>query len=107
MAYDKVNYADVDPGAGGTMHFLRGALNCEELGLTVAEYPPGWTGTEHEHADNDHEEVYLLLDGEATVTVDGEDVPLDAGDALRVDPASSRQIQNGDAESTFVIVGAP
>lgn len=107
MGYDKVNYSDTDAAAGGTMHFLRDPLDCEELGLTVAEYPPGWSGMEHDHADDDHEEVYLLVEGEATITVDGEDVALESGDALRVDPSSSRLLQNGETDSTFVIVGAP
>ena len=106
MSYDKVNYNDVE-AAGGAMHFLRDPLSCEQLGLTVVECPAGWTGSEHDHGGSDHEEVYLLLSGEATITVDGEAVSLEAGDAIRVDPDSTREISNGDGESTFVIVGAP
>jgi len=106
MSYDKVNYGDVEAVADG-MHFLRDPLDCEEFGLTVVECSPGWTGMEHDHAEDGQEEVYLLVSGEATITVDGEDVDLESGDALRVDPESSRLVQNGDTESTFVIVGAP
>lgn len=105
MSYTKRDYHDVEAIAEG-MHFLRDPLDCEKVGVTVLECDPGWTGKEHDHAENDHEEVYLLVDGEATVEVDGEDVSLTAGDALRVDPGASRQIRNGDVESTFVLVGA-
>jgi mannose-6-phosphate isomerase-like protein (cupin superfamily) len=51
--------------------------------------------------------VYVLVEGAATVTVEGEDVPLEAGEAIRLPPESERQITNGDTESTFVLVGAP
>ncbi|WP_277554609.1 cupin domain-containing protein [Halobaculum limi] len=106
MSYATVNYRDVD-AVGGGMHFLRDALGCEHVGVTVVDCEPGWTGKEHDHAEGDHEEVYVLVEGEATVTVDGEDVEMTGGDAIRIDPGATRQIHNGDAESTFVLVGAP
>ncbi|QIO22961.1 cupin domain-containing protein [Haloarcula sp. JP-L23] len=106
MSYTKVDYTDTDPVADA-MHFLRDPLECEQLGVTVVDCGPGWTGKPHNHADQNHEEVYVLVEGEATVTVDGEDVAMTAGDALRIDPESERQIQNGDGESQFVLVGAP
>jgi mannose-6-phosphate isomerase-like protein (cupin superfamily) len=62
---------------------------------------------EHDHAEDGQEEVYVLVEGEATVTVDGEDVEMAAGDALRIPPEASRQIATGDAESRFVLAGAP
>jgi len=106
MSHTLVNYEDVEPRAE-SMHFLRDALGTEQLGVTVLDCDPGWSGMEHDHADEDHEEVYYLADGHATVTVDGEAVEMDAGDALRVSPDATRSIQNGDTESTFVLVGAP
>lgn len=106
MAHTKVNYEDVEP-VGEGMHFLRETLGCNKLGVTVLDCEPGWTGKEHDHADEAHEEVYVLVEGEATVEVDGESVPMEPGDALRVSSDATRQIQNGDAESTFVLAGAP
>jgi quercetin dioxygenase-like cupin family protein len=106
MSYTKVRYDEVDP-VGGAMHFLRDPLECEQLGLTVVECDAGWEGKPHDHAEDGEEEVYLLLEGEATLSVDGENVSLTAGDALRVAPGARRQIHNGDTESTFVIAGAP
>jgi len=106
MSHDKVSYHEIEPVAGA-MHFLRSPLECEKLGFTVVECPPGWEGKPHDHADEGEEEVYLLTEGEATISVEGEDIHLSAGDALRVDPGARRQITNGDADSTFVIAGAP
>lgn len=88
------------------MHFLREPLDCERLELTVLKCGPGWTWIEHDYAD-DCEEVYLLLEGRATVTAAGEDLWLEPGEALRVPPEATRQIQNGDIENTLVLTGAP
>lgn len=106
MAYTKIDYRGIDPVNEG-MHFLRDALGCDQLGVTVVECNPRWTGLEHDHGDEAHEEVYVLVEGEATVTVEGDEVDLTAGDVLRVDPDATRQIHNGDTESLFVLIGAP
>lgn len=105
MSYSKQNYGDVEPRAPG-MHFLRDALDCEQLGMTVLEAGPEWEGMEHDHADDEHEEVYLLVDGIGEITVEGETVTLEPGDAVRVAPDANRQLSFDD-ESLMVIAGAP
>jgi mannose-6-phosphate isomerase-like protein (cupin superfamily) len=101
----KAHYTDVEAVAGG-LHFLRDELDCENLGVSVLECPPDWEGKPHDHAEESQEEVYVLLEGEATVSVDGEDIPMAAGDALRLAPEETRQIRS-ETESQFVLVGAP
>jgi len=105
MSHALVNYGDVDP-VGGGLHFLRDALDCSNLGVSVLDVDAGWSGKAHDHADDGEEEVYVLVEGAATVTVDGETVSLSVGDALRVDPEATRQV-DADADSLFVIAGAP
>ena len=106
MAYTKANYTDVDPVAE-SMYFLREELDCESLGITVLECEPGWNGKEHDHAEEGQEEVYLLLDGEAIITVEDEPVEMETGDALRIAPDATRRIENGEGASRIVLVGAP
>ncbi|WP_138005356.1 cupin domain-containing protein [Halalkalirubrum salinum] len=106
MSYRKVNYEDVDR-VSGAMHFLREPLDSEQVGVTIAKCEPGWIGQRHDHTDNGHEEIYVLVDGQATVVVDEVDVAMNQGDALWIDSTADRQIRNGDAESTFVLVSAP
>lgn len=106
MSHTLVNYREVEP-VSARLHFLRDALDCENLGFSVRECEPGEVGLEHDHADEGQEEVYFLVEGEASVTVDGERVELSPGDALRVDPGATRQLENGDAESLLVVAGAP
>ncbi|MBV0922952.1 cupin domain-containing protein [Halomicroarcula limicola] len=106
MSYTKQHYADTE-AVGGGLHLLRDELNCENVGVSVLDCEPGWSGKPHDHSDDGQEEVYVLVDGEATVTVDGDDVAMSAGDALRIEPDAKREIRNGETESQFVLVGAP
>ncbi len=106
MSYRKVNYEAVDQ-VSNAMHFLSEPLETEQVGVTVARCDPGWNSRPHDHSDNGHEEVYVLIEGKATVVVDGEEVVMETGDALWISPESTRQIRNGDDESAFVLVSAP
>jgi mannose-6-phosphate isomerase-like protein (cupin superfamily) len=111
MAYDTANTADVDsvvPEEYGGMWFLRDALGCEQLGVTILELEPGGTGKEHDHADEDHEEVYCVVVGELTVDVEGETVTVGENEAIRVDPDTTRQLSNrGEDRVRVVVAGAP
>ena len=104
MSHTTVNVDDVD--SKGPMRFMRDELDCENLGFTVVETEAGWSGPEHDHADEGEEEVYYLVDGAGTLTVDGDEVSLSPGDAVRVAPDSSRELETSEA-STLVVVGAP
>lgn len=105
MGHDRVDVDEVESVADG-MHFLRDPLDSEAVGVTVVDAEAGWTGQPHDHADEDHEEVYLLLEGSATVEVEGRNVSLDPGQAVRIDPDTTRQIRVEDTASRLVLVGA-
>ncbi|WP_338742387.1 cupin domain-containing protein [Haloplanus salilacus] len=105
MSHTLVNYDDVD-AVGGGLHFLRDALECSNLGVSILECDPDWSGKPHDHADDGQEEVYVLVEGAATVTVDDDTVSMSAGDALRVVPESTRRI-DADEACLFVVAGAP
>ena len=106
MTCRKVNYEDVEQ-VSSAMHFLSDPLETEQVGVTVARCDPDWKSKPHDHTDNDHEEVYVLIEGAATVVVDDDPIDMEAGDALWISPESTRQIRNGDRESAFVLVSAP
>lgn len=114
MSYTTQRYDELEPHAGG-LYAMRDALDCKQMGFSVVECEPGWEGLEHTHVGHDedsimanhHEEVYFLVEGEASLDIEGETVVLDPGEAVRVPPDATRQIRNGDEPSTFVIAGAP
>ena len=103
--YERVNYEDVE-AVSGAMHSLSDSLESEQVGVSMVRCDPGWRNRPHDHSENDHEEIYILLDGRATVVIDDE-VVMQAGDALWIPLAATRQIQNGDTERAFVLVSAP
>lgn len=106
MVYDQTAYDDVEPLAPG-MYFLRDALGSDQLGVTVVEGRDGWEGKRHDHADDGQEEVYLLIEGAATLSIEGESIELTAGDAVRVDPEAARELEFTADDSLMVIAGAP
>ena len=63
-------------------------------------------GMEHDEAETGHEEVYVVLDGAGTFTIDGEEIAVSAGDYLRVDAAATRQVVGGPEGMRFIVVGA-
>lgn len=104
MSYSRVNYESIEDKAG--LYFLRDALDCDELGISVFDVEEGRDGFEHDHAEDGQEEVYLLLDGAAEMTVDDETFSMTPGDAVRVDPATTRAV-DVVGDSLMVVVGAP
>lgn len=69
----------------------------EALGLTGAEVsintvpPNGGVPFAHVHTNN--EELYIVLEGKGELWIDGETLPIKAGDSFRIDPAGKRAIR--------------
>jgi quercetin dioxygenase-like cupin family protein len=106
MTHTKINTDDVEQ-VSDAMHFLKEPLECRQVGVTMARCEPGWKGKPHDHTDDGHEEVYILISGAATVRIDDEDIEMESGDAVWIPPEATRQIRNADTESSFVLVSAP
>ena len=104
--YKRVNYTDVEPVCGG-MYSLGKPLESETLGATIIHCDPEWNGIPHDHQDDRHEEIYVLIDGRATVVVGDERIQMEAGDVIRIPPDATRQIRNGSDKSLFVLISAP
>lgn len=72
----------------------------DALGLTGAEISintmEGGTAVPFVHTHKDNEEIYLVLSGSGRIELDGENVDLAAGDALRVAPPVRRQVFAGE-----------
>ena len=78
--------------------------------LEVWELDPGVSEGSHVHKDpSSLEEVYYFLQGEGTMQVDGEDVPISAGDAIMVPPGADHGFRNtGSGPLKLVIIwGTP
>ncbi len=86
----------------------RKGLGLTSFGMNVAELSPGETIPEHTERERDQEEVFIVLSGEATLVIDGEDHPAPAGTFARLDPDPVRTVVNrSEADATVLIVSAP
>ena len=90
-------------------HTIRRTLGVSAFGVNA------WTATadggqiigEHEEASGEaHEELYIVVTGHATFTLDGEEVAAPAGTLVHVaDPAVKRGAV-GEEGTTIIVVGA-
>ena len=92
---------------GGGFRRVRAGLGVSSFGLALMDFPPGFTQyPEHDHGPDGQEEVYAVLDGQATLTVGGEDYELEPGVFARVGPQEARKITTGDEGARVLAIGA-
>jgi quercetin dioxygenase-like cupin family protein len=106
VPYAVVDADDVEPSFMGAFKQIRKRLGLRAFGINQVELAPGAEGREHDHADSGQEEVYVVIAGGGTMTVDGEDVELRPGRFVFVAPGSTRRPVAGPDGLSFVAVGA-
>ena len=94
-------------GPAGVVRKVRRAVGARAFGFNYFVFPANHVGHEHDHADDQHEEVYFVVKGSGTMRVDGEEVELRPGRFLRIDPAATRVPSSGSEGLEFVTIGAP
>ncbi len=94
-------------GSGGCTWLLaRKALGTTAFGFNLVEIEPGGALPEHDEAGSGQVELYVVLEGEATISVDGAEQPAPAGTFVSLDPGSIRTLLNrSDATVTALLVG--
>jgi mannose-6-phosphate isomerase-like protein (cupin superfamily) len=94
----------------GIARRARATLGVSAFGMQVMTLPANWDGyPNHRHdasvEDADQEEVYIPLEGSATLVADDQQVELRPGMMVRVGPEQLRRIVPGPAGVRFVAVG--
>jgi uncharacterized cupin superfamily protein len=94
-------------GSGESTWLLaRKALGTNAFGYNLVEIAPGGQTPEHDEAQSGQVELYVILEGEAVLRLDGEDHPAPAGTFASLEPAATRQILNrSDAQVTALLIG--
>src|SRR5689334_12391245 len=82
-------------GSGDCTWLLaRKALGTGAFGYHLVEIGPGGQIPEHDEAQSGQVELYVILEGEAVLHIDGEDHPAPAGTFASLEPAATRTIFN-------------
>jgi uncharacterized cupin superfamily protein len=107
VGYSTVHIDDIEPaGPGGAVRFLRRELGAQAFGINWFELPPNAAGREHDEAQSGQEEVNVVIRGSGTYLVDGGEVPVREGSAMRFDPETTRMVTAGPEGLTMIAVGA-
>jgi mannose-6-phosphate isomerase-like protein (cupin superfamily) len=100
------------PVVGGTLLWrpVRRTLDIGAFGINSYVAPNAGDDVVEEHTEQSyrHEEVYIVLSGRATFTLDGETLDAPAGTAVFIrDPAVKRHARAEEPETAVLAVGGP
>jgi mannose-6-phosphate isomerase-like protein (cupin superfamily) len=103
-------FEQMEPIYEGLARRARATLGVTSFGMQVMTLPPNWDGyPDHRHdasvADANQEEVYIPIEGSATLRAGEERFELRPGIMVRVGPEQFRQILPGPAGVRFVALG--
>lgn len=89
-----------------TWKLARKALGTSAFGFNLVEIGPGGQMPEHDESSSGQVEVYIVLEGEAVIRLDGEDHPAPAGTFASIEPSATRTILNrSDSPLTALLIG--
>jgi len=89
-------------GSGNATWLLaRKACETTAFGYNLVELAPGGQIPEHDEAESGQVELYVILEGEAVMRLDGEEHPAPAGTFASIEPPAKRTILNR-SEGTVV-----
>ncbi len=94
-------------GSGeATWKLARKALGTSCFGFNLVEIGPGGEIPEHDEAESGQVELYVILEGEAVLRLDGEEHPAPAGTFASIDPPATRTILNrSEGPVTAMLIG--
>jgi uncharacterized cupin superfamily protein len=97
---------DFEPTPGGGMLKARAGLDVTTFGMQILRFSPNATGhPEHDHAESGQEEVYIVLEGTATLEAGGEEHRLEPGVFARVGPSERRHLAAGEEGAVILALG--
>jgi quercetin dioxygenase-like cupin family protein len=98
---------EVMEGSGDcTWRLARKALGTSAFGFNLVEIEPGGQIPEHDEAQSGQVELYIVLEGEAIMRLEGENHAAPAGTFVSIEPPASRAILNrSDAPVAALLIG--
>jgi uncharacterized cupin superfamily protein len=86
--------------------FLSRPMGCQAVGFSFVRCKPG-EGANYVHRHKVQEEVFITLQGDGTIILDGKRVAMPEGTLVRVSPTVYRAIGNDSKQDVvFMVLGA-
>jgi quercetin dioxygenase-like cupin family protein len=82
------------------------SLEARAIKLNQFDSQPGQPGKEHDERESGQEEIYIPLRGSGVLRVAGDEVPLEPGRYVLVEPELVRQVVAGPDGLSYAVVGA-
>jgi uncharacterized cupin superfamily protein len=87
---------------------VRRSLGVGSFGMNLVELEPDDRIPEHNETEREQEEVFIVLEGEGALVIDGEEHRAPVGTFARLDPEPTRTVVNrGRTKAKILIVSAP
>ena len=102
MAYRVLDIATIE----GRRKLVAAGLGARAIRMNQFDNEPDQAGKEHDERESGQEEIYTALRGSGVIVVDGEEIPLEPGRYVLVEPSSTRQVIAGFEGLSYLIVGA-
>jgi uncharacterized cupin superfamily protein len=98
---------EVMEGSGeATWRLARKALGTSAFGFNLVEIGPGGQIPEHDETESGQVELFIVLEGDAVMRLNGEEHEAPAGTFASIDPPATRTIINrSDAAVTALLIG--
>jgi quercetin dioxygenase-like cupin family protein len=90
----------------GRRKLVSAGLDAHAIRMNRFDNGPNETGKEHDERESGQEEIYAALRGSGILRVDGEEIPLEPGRYVLVEPGSTRQVVAGPNGLSYLVVGA-
>ena len=101
-------FEEMEGSGNATWRLARKTLGAESFGFNVVDIGPGGQIPEHDHSGDNQEEVFVILDGQATIVANDEVHDGPPGTFCRYAPDVKRTIRNeSDANVRALLIGVP
>jgi uncharacterized cupin superfamily protein len=101
-------FEEMEGSGGATWRLARKTLGAEAFGFNVVDIEAGGQIPAHDHTGDNQEEVFIILEGDATIVTDDEEHEAPAGTFCRYAPEVNRTILNkSDGNVRALLIGVP
>jgi quercetin dioxygenase-like cupin family protein len=90
----------------GRRKLVASELQAQAIRMNQFDNEPEQAGKEHDERGSWQEEIYTALRGSGVIRVDDEEIALEPGRYVIVEPGSTRQVVAGPDGLSYLVVGA-